>query len=78
MAVDSFHVESFKNGTTIKFGFLLEHHFNIGIDIKGNLEMVLPTMEPQERILSRHVYNNCFVCAIFIVLVPGCLAVKSL
>ena len=43
MAVDLFHVRSLRNGTTIKFGFLLENHFEVGIDIKGNLELVLPT-----------------------------------
>ena len=73
MAVD------FRNETTIKFSFLLENRFKVGIDIKGNLELVLPTMESHERILFKQVYPNHFIVyAIFIVFVPVCLAVKSL
>ena len=52
MVVDLFHVGSFRNGTTIKFSFLLEYHFKVSIDIEGNLEVVLPTMESQEKFSS--------------------------
>ena len=81
VAVDSFRVGSFRNKTTIKFCFvfLLGNPFEVRICGKGNFKLVLSTIKSHKRILFGHVYPNCFIVyAIFIVFVPGFLAVKSL
>ena len=86
MAVDSFCVGSFRNGTTKKFSLFLQtlkrlfqNHFKVNIYGKGNFELVLSTMEPHKEILFRHVYPHHFIVyAIFIVFVSGCLTVESL
>ena len=76
--VDLFHVWSFR----IKFGLLLqtlENRFELGMDDEGNLELVLPAVESHEAMLFEHAYPHRFiVCTIVVMLVPGCLAVKSM
>ena len=78
MAVDSFHIGSFR----IKFSLFLqtlENHFEVGIDDTGNLELILPTMDSHKGMLFGHVCPHCFIVyAIFKVLVPGLFAVESL
>ena len=69
-------VESFR----IKLGLIfqtLENCFKVGVDNKGNLELVL--LESHEQILLRHIDPHCFVvCTIIEVFGTGLFAGKSL
>ena len=59
--------------------FLFKNCFKVRIYGKGNFELVLSAMESHKKILFGYVYPNHFIVyTIFIVFVPGCLAVKSL
>ena len=78
MAVDFPGVGSF----SIEFGLILQtlkNCFKVSIDKEKNSELVLHTIKSNKGILLRNVYlHHLMVYAIFEVLVPGCLAVKSL
>ena len=64
MAVNLFHVGNFRNETTIKFGFffLLENCFRVRINDKGNIELVLSTMESHKKNSLRACLSSLLRC----------------